>query len=113
MGSPQSAKRSSGCNANRRVCVEVDEVISHFQWKSVIITGRYEELPDTPERCSERLQAQTLLEKRYMWWQTAYAANQLRHGDKSAPPLFYCIHIDNMTGRSAVPDSVESAVPLG
>jgi len=53
-----------------------------------------------------------LLEKRYLWWQTAYTANQLRRHKKSTPPLFYCIHIDHMTGRSAVPDSVESRVPL-
>jgi nitroimidazol reductase NimA-like FMN-containing flavoprotein (pyridoxamine 5'-phosphate oxidase superfamily) len=98
--------------SNPRVCVEVDEVISHFQWKSVIIAGRYEELPDTSEYSSERLQAQTLLEKRYLWWQTAYTANQLRRRKKRAPPLFYCIHIDHMTGRSAVPDSVELRVPL-
>src|SRR3990172_8658596 len=97
--------------SNPHVCVEVDEVHSHFQWKSVIITGRYEELPDTSEYSSERLQAQTLIEKRYLWWQTAYVANQFRHSKKSAPPLFYCIHIDAMTGRSAVPDSVESRVP--
>jgi nitroimidazol reductase NimA-like FMN-containing flavoprotein (pyridoxamine 5'-phosphate oxidase superfamily) len=98
--------------SNPRVCVEVDEVNSHFQWKSVIITGRYEELPDTSEYRSERLQAQTLLQKRYLWWQAAYAAGELRSNQGSAPPLFYCIHIDEMTGRSAAPDSAESRVPL-
>jgi uncharacterized protein len=98
--------------SNPLVCVEVDEVMSHFRWKSVIITGRYQELPDIPEHSSQRLQAQALIEKRYLWWQIAYAADQFRRSKKDAPPLFYCIHIDDMTGRSAVPDSVESTVPL-
>jgi len=96
--------------SNPQVCVEVDEVTSHFQWKSVVITGRYEELRDTPEHSSER--AQALLQKRYLWWQTAYEAGQLRHSKTAAAPIFYCIHIAEMTGRSAVPDSSESNVPL-
>jgi nitroimidazol reductase NimA-like FMN-containing flavoprotein (pyridoxamine 5'-phosphate oxidase superfamily) len=99
--------------SNPRVCVEADEVTDRFRWKSVIVTGRYEELPETPQYESERLQARMLIEKRYLWWQAAYAANQLRFGGKeSAPPLFYCIHIDEITGRSAVPDPMESKVPL-
>ena len=34
--------------ANPLVCVEVDEVTSDDQWMSVIATGRYEELEETP-----------------------------------------------------------------
>lgn len=49
-----------------------------------------------------------------MWWQTAYAAMQLRRKQihpshySVEPPLFYCVHIDGMTGREATPDSVEA-----
>ena len=32
--------------SNPLVCVQVDDVISHFRWSSVIVLGRYEELPD-------------------------------------------------------------------
>jgi len=39
---------------NRLVCLESDELISHGQWASVIVTGRYEELPDAPEYAGER-----------------------------------------------------------
>ena len=31
--------------ANPLVCVEVDEVLSHFRWSSVVVVGRYENLP--------------------------------------------------------------------
>jgi len=34
--------------SNPRVCVEIDEIVSHDQWVSVIAFGRYEELPETP-----------------------------------------------------------------
>ena len=47
--------------ANPRVCVEVEEVASHFSWVSVILNGRYQELPDTPECSSERQHAYPLL----------------------------------------------------
>jgi len=42
---------------NPSVCVEVDEVAACDQWVSVIATGRYEELPGTPESIGTRLQA--------------------------------------------------------
>lgn len=97
---------------NPKVCVEVDEVINHFQWMSVIVTGRYQELPNTPELSSERVHALMVLEKRMLWWQTAFAAKQLPTRHQSPEPLFYCVHIDSVTGHRAVPDAVESSIGL-
>jgi nitroimidazol reductase NimA-like FMN-containing flavoprotein (pyridoxamine 5'-phosphate oxidase superfamily) len=96
--------------SNPRVCLEIGEVPNHFRWTSLIVSGRYEELPDEPEHRTERDQARMLLEKRFLWWQTAYAAMQLRSKHERNPPLFYCIHIEGMTGRKATPDSVEAGV---
>ena len=48
--------------SNPKVCVEVDEVTGHSSWVSVIISGRYQELPNTPEHSSERRHAYSLLE---------------------------------------------------
>jgi nitroimidazol reductase NimA-like FMN-containing flavoprotein (pyridoxamine 5'-phosphate oxidase superfamily) len=99
--------------SNPLVCVEVDEVLSHFHWSSVVIVGHYEELPDTPEYEHARQQAQLQLERRSLWWQTAYAASQVRGGGPhTSDPLFYCIHIKQVTGRRATADPVESAVGL-
>ncbi len=98
--------------ANPRVCVGVDEVANQFNWASVIINGRYQELPDNPEHNSERQHAYKLLEKRTLWWQTAHASRQLQ-APEPFPPIFYCIHIDAMTGHHAAPDeAVESARPV-
>ena len=98
--------------SNPLVCVEVDEVLGHFRWSSVVVVGRYEELPDRPQYSGERLQAQLRLEKRALWWQTAYAANQARIEHSPSNAIFYCIHIEEITGRRATADPVESAVGL-
>jgi nitroimidazol reductase NimA-like FMN-containing flavoprotein (pyridoxamine 5'-phosphate oxidase superfamily) len=96
--------------ANPRVCVEVDEVASNNSWTSVIVSGRYQELLDTPEYGSERQQAQESLEKRFRWWkpewQPVYATKQILEQKMPAPTILYCIHVTDMTGRSAVPDAV-------
>jgi nitroimidazol reductase NimA-like FMN-containing flavoprotein (pyridoxamine 5'-phosphate oxidase superfamily) len=93
--------------ANPKVCVEVDEVTNHFEWMSVIVSGRYQELPDTPEFQLERRNAQLVLEKRMLWWQIAYVAEQPRAKSQATAPLFYCINIDSMTGHRAVPDATD------
>jgi hypothetical protein len=87
---------------NPKVCVEVDEVVGHFQWMSVIVTGRYQELPNTPELSSERLQALKALDRSLFWWQTAFAARELPTRHQTLEALFYCIHIDSMTGLRAI-----------
>jgi len=98
--------------SNPLVCVEVDEILSHFHWSSVVILGRYEELPDIPAYERARQQAQLQLERRSLWWQTAYAASQTRGRTDTPDPLFYCIHIEQLTGRRATADPVESAIGL-
>ncbi len=95
--------------SNPMVCIEADEVQSHVEWASVIVRGRYEELPDTPEYSEVRLQAQSLLEKRSLWWQTGFAAAQTRGQFDRDIPIFYCIHIEEITGHRASPDPVENA----
>ena len=103
-------KKVKWMRLNPHVCVEIDDVSNHFRWASLVVNGRYEEFPDEAEYRTEREHAQMLLEKRFLWWQTAYAAMQLRSKKERHPPLFYCIHIEDMTGRKATPDSVEARI---
>lgn len=86
--------------ANPRVCVEVDEIVSPQQWVSVVVLGRYEELPDTPEWQSTRAVAHKLLEKSAMWWEPEYVESS---GPRPLVPIFYRIRVDRMTGHRAVP----------
>ena len=87
---------------NPLVCLEMDERTSHYQWTSVVVFGRYEELPDTPEYEYARAHALEVLQKREMWWQPACVATEQR---EQRPHVFYRIHIDQVTGRRASPGS--------
>jgi len=99
--------------SNPRVAVEADEVKSHIEWISVVVQGRYEEFPDVPEYASIRQQAQSLLEKRFLWWQTGLAAAQMRGRFNRDIPIFYCVQIDEITGHRAVADPVEASFMVG
>jgi hypothetical protein len=98
---------------NPLVCVEADQVLSHTEWSSVIVRGRYEEFPDIPEYSNRRQQAQSMLEKaRSLWWQTGVAAAQTRRDFDRDITTFYCIHIEEISGRCASHDPVEHSWPL-
>ncbi|MEP7339588.1 MAG: pyridoxamine 5'-phosphate oxidase family protein [Acidobacteriota bacterium] len=94
---------------NPRVCVEADEIINHYYWVSVIVQGRYEELLDTPEWKPERELAHDLLRHEAMWWEPAYVGTAHLGATDELIPIYYRIHIDQVTGRRAKPDSVEAA----
>jgi len=92
--------------SNPLVCVEIDDRTNHYQWMSVVVFGRYEELPDTPEHGHARAHALEVLQKRETWWQTACAAGEKR---EQPAPIFYRIHIEQVTGHRATPDAIEAA----
>lgn len=93
--------------SNPQVCVEIDEIKSQNQWLSVIVFGRYEELPDTPEYQTTRAHAHDLMQKRAMWWEPADVPVEHSDFPKPVSPIFYRIHIERMTGRRATPDAVD------
>ena len=93
--------------SNPLVCVEIDDIKSHNHWMTVVIFGRYEELPDVPEHAAAREHAYKLLQTRAMWWEPAYVAVEHRDHTSSISPVFYRIHIDRMTGHRASPDEVD------
>lgn len=94
--------------SNPLVCIEADEVLSPAEWKSVVVRGRYEDFPDTPAYSEQRQRAQALLEKaKSLWWLTAFAAAQTRQRADREMTVFYCIHVDEITGRHGRQDPVE------
>ena len=96
--------------ANPLVCLEVDDESSDQQWTSIIIFGRYEELPDTPEYLTARTHAHAFLQKRALWWEPAYISQAHRAQPHSLTPIFYRIHIDSMTGHMATADVSEPVI---
>ena len=86
--------------ANPLVCVEADH-LSREPWATVVVFGRYEELSDTAEMRSERAFAFGLLQQRAAWWEPG-SVKITQGGTPSAlVPIFYRIHIVQITGRSA------------
>jgi len=94
-------KKIDWMRANPLVCVEVDEVVSPQQWASVIVSGRYEELPDTPEWRNTRAFAHKLLTHAGMWWEPAYVKTVLGGVPRPLVPVFYRIRITQATGHRA------------
>jgi nitroimidazol reductase NimA-like FMN-containing flavoprotein (pyridoxamine 5'-phosphate oxidase superfamily) len=86
---------------NPLVCVEADEVVNSQQWTSVIIFGRYEELPDVPEWQGVRAFAHQLLAQKAAWWEPGYAKTIVNGTERSLVAVYYRIHIVEMTGHRA------------
>ena len=87
--------------SNELVCFEMDQIENDHQWVSIVVFGRYEELPDTPECQDARVQAYRVLQKRAMWWEPAYMSQEHRDQPHSLTPVFYRIHIQQITGHRA------------
>lgn len=96
--------------SNPLVCFEIDNVVNHNHWMSVIVFGRYEELPDTEEFEMARKHAYSHLQKRVMWWEPAYISQEHRDQPHSLTPIFFRIKIGRMTGHRADPDGSEAAL---
>ena len=90
--------------SNPLVCLEVDEIITENQWMSIIVFGRYEELPDEGEFKSARNRAHAVLQKRPMWWEPADIPQEHRDQPHSLTPIVYRIHVKKITGHRAIPD---------
>jgi nitroimidazol reductase NimA-like FMN-containing flavoprotein (pyridoxamine 5'-phosphate oxidase superfamily) len=113
--------------SNPLVCVELDEVAGGDQWTSILVLGRYEELPGPPEwdpeqrRAPEpwqptarptwtnlpereRLHALELLQRHAGWWEAGCASGTHRNPEEPVTPVFYRIRIDRVTGRRATPN---------
>jgi hypothetical protein len=90
--------------ANPLVCLEVDERTSLDDWLSVVVSGRYQELLDTPAFADDRAQALQALQKHATWWgYTAIPGAEWRRKAGPFTPIFYRIQIDELTGHRATP----------
>ena len=93
---------------NPLVCVEAEEVRSHDDWATVVVLGKYTEIPNTREYAKGRERVRSLLQKRSLWWQSGYSAIQARRRGHAPIPVFYSIKIEEMTGLRGSPDTREA-----
>lgn len=93
---------------NPRVCMEIDDVTDKDHWLSVVVFGRYEELPTSPGEPEPRQRAQDLFQQRPEWWLPAAAKVDSRERDAF---VVYRIQIERLTGRRADRGARASAAP--
>jgi len=91
--------------ANPLVCVESDNIVSPETWTSVIVLGRYEELPDTDDYRVLRTHAYNLLRRNPMWWEPGYVKTMLDGTPRALEPIYFRIHISHVTGHRASADA--------
>ena len=94
-------KKIEWMRANPLVAVLVEEPGDGREWKSVVVEGRFEELPDRIDSKRARDHAWSLLSRHADWWEpgalkasTSPLADSLAH-------VFFRISIDRMSGREA------------
>jgi nitroimidazol reductase NimA-like FMN-containing flavoprotein (pyridoxamine 5'-phosphate oxidase superfamily) len=84
---------------NPLVAVEIDEIENAQHWQSVVVLGRYEEIPQTPEMQDVRQLAWSLLQARELWWEPAYVETILGGVERPMVPLYFRIRIEQITGH--------------
>ena len=100
--------------ANPRVCVEADELVTRQDWATVIVIGRYEELTDGDEYEVLRHHAYNLLRINPVWWEPGYVETVVRGTTRPlGKPLYFRIHMDQISGHRGVPDMSARQRPSG
>jgi nitroimidazol reductase NimA-like FMN-containing flavoprotein (pyridoxamine 5'-phosphate oxidase superfamily) len=98
-------KRIEWMRSNPSVCVEFDDVDERDNWTSIVVFGRYEELPDTPQGKQEQLHACKLLQQQPYWWEPGCASQSQCNPTQPVSPIFYRVRIESITGRRATPEA--------
>jgi len=65
----------------------------------VVVLGRYEEIPQTPETRDERRLAWSLFQARELWWEPGYVETILGGAERRMAPLYFRIRIEQITGH--------------
>lgn len=94
-------KKVEWMRANPFVSLIVEERGRGREWKSVVVDGRYEELPDRVGMKVIRDHAWSLLSRHPDWWEPGSLKPVCPPVADHSPHLFFRIHIDEVSGREA------------
>ena len=70
-------------------------------WKSVVVEGRFEELPDRIGFKRERDRAWSLLSQHANWWEPGALKPEIPPLVEHSSHVFFRIHVKRMSGRVA------------
>jgi nitroimidazol reductase NimA-like FMN-containing flavoprotein (pyridoxamine 5'-phosphate oxidase superfamily) len=94
-------KKIDFMRANPLVSVVVEEHGERRQWKSVIVDGMYEELPDEIGYKRSRDHAWSILSKYNDWWEPGALKPLLPPVSNELTHVFFRVSIDQISGREA------------
>ena len=94
-------KKIEWMRANPRVSVLVEEREQGREWKSVVVDGRYEELPDRIGYKVQRDHAWALLSKYVDWWEPGALKPVTPPVADHSDHVFFRIVVDQLSGREA------------
>jgi nitroimidazol reductase NimA-like FMN-containing flavoprotein (pyridoxamine 5'-phosphate oxidase superfamily) len=97
-------QKISWMRENNLVCLQVEELKSSQEWSTILATGKFEELGDSPAPQNLRRHAYDLLSKRAMWWEPASARVIRAAPDRPNEIVYFRIIIEKISGRMAVRD---------
>lgn len=95
-------KKIDCMRANPDVALAVEERGKGRQWKSVIVDGRYEELPDRIGHKRERDHAWSLLSQHVDWWEPGALKPATPRLSDHSDHVFFRIFVVQLSGREAI-----------
>ena len=96
-----SGKKIEWMRANPLVSVVVEERQQGREWRSVVVDGRYEELPDRIGHKPERDRAWALLNKHSNWWEPGALKPVGAPAADKPDYVFFRVVVDQLSGREA------------
>jgi nitroimidazol reductase NimA-like FMN-containing flavoprotein (pyridoxamine 5'-phosphate oxidase superfamily) len=95
-------RKIDNMRSNPRVSILVEEHGTNREWKSVVVEGHYEELPDRVGHKRMREHAWSLLSKHVNWWEPGALKPMTLPLSDHADHLFFRVVVDGMSGREAI-----------
>jgi len=94
-------KKIEYMRSNPLVSIVVEKHEQLREWKSVVVEGRYEELPDRIGHKVQRDHAWSLLSKHANWWEPGALKPIAPPVGSRSDPVFFRILVDEISGREA------------
>lgn len=96
-------KKMELMRTNRNVCVSFSDAHGTNKWRSLILSGVYEEIPKSLDKDSTYYRAHELLASGAEWWEPAYVKTILRGEERPLEPVYFRISVLETTGHKTQP----------
>jgi nitroimidazol reductase NimA-like FMN-containing flavoprotein (pyridoxamine 5'-phosphate oxidase superfamily) len=95
-------KKMELMRANPQVCLSFSDVRASNHWRSLVITGRFEEIVKSLENNSAYIHAHDLLASKPEWWEPAYVRTVIKGEERVLEPVYFRISVQEITGHKTI-----------